>query len=64
MGLESLIANDVFYYGVYILSFTLIGLTGCMFVHIIDKKTEDWCVYQLEGEGKKHYEKRLREFVY
>jgi len=59
MGLENLISNDVFYYGVYLISLGLIGTTGAMLVHIVDLKTSKWSSYPYENEGRKHYEKRL-----
>ena len=42
----------------------MIGTIGCAIVHIIDLKTSKWSVYPMENEGKKHYETRLRKYVY
>jgi len=60
MGLENLISNDLFYYGVYMITLGMVGSIGCAIVHIIDLKSSKYSVYQHEYEGKKHYEKRLQ----
>ena len=59
MGLEGLISNDLFYYGVYGITLGMVSVIGCAIVHIIDLKSSRYSSYQLEGEGRKHYEKRL-----
>ncbi len=64
MGLENLISNDVFYYGVYTITLGMVGVIGCAIVHIVDLKTSKWSVYQREDEGRKAYERRLGKFVY
>jgi len=64
LGLENLISNNIFYYGVYAITLGMIGTIGCAIVHVIDLKTSKWSVYQMEHEGKKAYERRLGRYVY
>lgn len=59
MGLDNLIADNTFYYSVYLLSLGIVGLLGSMIVHTLDVKTRKFSRYPLENEGENHYNKRL-----
>jgi len=59
MGIDNLIADNTFYYSVYLILLGLVGGIGSMIVHTIDVKTRKFSRYPLEDEGEKHYNKRM-----
>jgi len=59
MGIDNLIADNTFYYSVYLISLGVVGAIGSMIVHTLDVKTRNYSSYQLENEGERHYHKRL-----
>ena len=48
MGIDSLIADDTFYFSVYVISLAIVGLVGSMFVHTLDVKTRKYSVYRYD----------------
>jgi len=59
MGIDNLIADNTFYYSVYLISLGFVGGIGSMIVHTLDVKTRKFSRYPLENESEKHYNKRL-----
>ena len=59
MGIENLIADNTFYYSVYLISLGFVGGIGAMIVHTLDVKTRKYSSYQLEDESENHYHIRL-----